>query len=169
MTRATSPPRRGLSREEAAMRLGVSTGIFDELRADALAWGRPTMPAKERVTRSRSKARAIKQPERGSIQDAASILGKHPRTVRAMAGRGELPGAAKIGGTWTFNLDILRTFVSSKEQEVWQSVRPQRAVSGATTSSMGGYKPAAKISNGHYEQTIQQLRKLAARQSEPAQ
>jgi hypothetical protein len=31
--RATSLPRRGLSREEAAMYLGVGAGLFDELRA----------------------------------------------------------------------------------------------------------------------------------------
>jgi hypothetical protein len=31
--RATSLPRRGLSREEAAMYLGISSGTFDEMRA----------------------------------------------------------------------------------------------------------------------------------------
>jgi len=152
-----------MTREERAARLGISVADFSELRELSINWGKP--PAR----RSRSPARAAKKPQRGTVQDAVSILGKEARTVRAMASRGEIPGAAKIGGTWTFNLDRLRDYVASKEREIWQSARPQRAVSGATTSSMGGYKPAAKISNGHYEQTIQQLRKLAARQSEPAQ
>lgn len=31
--RATSLPRRGLSREEAAMYLGIGSGMFDEMRA----------------------------------------------------------------------------------------------------------------------------------------
>jgi hypothetical protein len=31
--RATSLPRRGLSREEAAMYLGISSGTFDEMRS----------------------------------------------------------------------------------------------------------------------------------------
>jgi hypothetical protein len=34
--RATSLPRRGLSREESAMYMGVSAGMFDQGRADGL-------------------------------------------------------------------------------------------------------------------------------------
>jgi hypothetical protein len=34
--RATCLPRRGLSREEAAMYLGISGGMFDQMRADGL-------------------------------------------------------------------------------------------------------------------------------------
>jgi hypothetical protein len=34
--RATSLPRRGLSREESAMYLGISGGIFDQMRAEGL-------------------------------------------------------------------------------------------------------------------------------------
>lgn len=49
-----------------------------------------------------------KPRERGSTQDAAAILGLCDRTIRDMASRGELPGAAKPRGTWTFNLDSLR-------------------------------------------------------------
>jgi hypothetical protein len=155
-----------MTREERAARLRISVAQFAEVSAVAMKIGKSVAPPR----RSRSSpTRAAKKPQRGTVQDAVSILGKEARTVRAMAGRGEIPGAAKIGGTWTFNLDRLRDYVTSKEREIWQSARPQRAVSGATTSSMVGYKPAAKISNGHYEQTIQQLRKLAARQSEPVQ
>jgi hypothetical protein len=91
------------------------------------------------MTRRSNPTRGTKPPERGSIQDAVSILGKHERTIRAMAGRGELPGAARIGGTWTFNLESLRAYVSSKELEVWQSARPQRAVSGGAKCSGAGY------------------------------
>jgi hypothetical protein len=124
-----------------------------------------TVPKKER----KSKGRAINKPERGTIQDALSILGKADRTVRAMAAKGKIPGAAKIEGTWTFNLDLLRNYVSSKEQEAWQRARPQRAVSGGRASSTVGFKPAAKTSNGHYEQTIQKLLQAAGRQSELTQ
>ena len=34
--RATGLPRRGLSREEAAIYLGISAGTFDQMRADGL-------------------------------------------------------------------------------------------------------------------------------------
>jgi hypothetical protein len=126
-------------------------------------------PDKARANkRSRSKGRVIKPPERGSIHDAASILGKHPRTVRSMAGRGKVPGAAKIEGTWTFNIETLRDFVSSKERELWQSVRPQRAVSGGAKCSGAGFRPAVATSSGHYGQTIQGLLQVAAKSTMPA-
>lgn len=115
------------------------------------------------------KVRAKRPRERGTIQDAVSILGKEDRTIRSLASQGKIPGAAKIGGAWTFNLDLLKSYVSSKEQEAWQGARPQRAVSGGTVPSMVGFKPAAKTSNGHYEQTIQKLLQAAGRQSELAQ
>jgi Helix-turn-helix domain/Meiotically up-regulated gene 113 len=35
--------------------------------------------------------------------DAAAMLGIAPRTVQSLVARGMLPGAAKIGGTWTFD------------------------------------------------------------------
>lgn len=50
--------------------------------------------------------------KRGRIEEALPILGIPERTVRDMAACGELPGAAKIAGRWTFNMDkrlILRT------------------------------------------------------------
>jgi hypothetical protein len=39
--------------------------------------------------------------ERGDIEDAMAILGiRKKRTVAAMAARGEIPSAAKIGRRW---------------------------------------------------------------------
>ena len=61
-------------------------------------------------------------PERGDITDAMAILGiRKARTIEAMAARGELPGAAKIGRRWTFNLAALRAYVEEQERRVlWQ-------------------------------------------------
>ena len=129
-----------MSREEKAKLLGVPVGDFDKLQAEfAIAFNR-LAPAKARTRRSRSKRRSIKPPERGSVQDAASIFGKHPRTVRSMASRGKIPGAAKIEGTWTFNLEALRTFVSSKERELLQDAKHQRVVSGGAKCSGAGFQ-----------------------------
>lgn len=36
-------------------------------------------------------------------KEAADMLGISPRTVQSMVARGALPGAAKIGGTWSFD------------------------------------------------------------------
>jgi hypothetical protein len=83
-----------------------------------------------------------------------------------MASRGEIPGAAKIGATWSFNIVMLDAFVNQKERETCQNrLRHRRVVSGAVTPSMPAYRPAALTSNGHYEQTIRRLRQRAARQS----
>jgi hypothetical protein len=149
-----------MSREERAQFLGVSMEAYDEIRAAAMKLGQPAR------SKGRARARATKKPQlRGTVRDAVSILGKEARTVRALAAKGKIPGAAKIGGTYTFNLELLDTYVSSKEQELCQSARRRQVVSGGTGYSTVGYKPAAKTSNGHYAQTIQRLREVAARPS----
>ncbi|MEN6538746.1 MAG: GIY-YIG nuclease family protein, partial [Mizugakiibacter sp.] len=48
--------------------------------------------------------------ERIRADAAAGILGVEVRTVQALAARGEVPGAAKIGGLWTFDESALRSF-----------------------------------------------------------
>lgn len=50
-------------------------------------------------------------------REAAEMLGLSPRGVQALAARGQLPGAAKIGTLWTFDPDKLRRFVETKETE----------------------------------------------------
>lgn len=113
-------------------------------------------------------AAAGTEPERGQIRDACSILGKKDRTVRALAASGKLPGCARIGGTWTFNLAKLRAYVEFREREAWRSARPQRGVTGAGTRYGAGFRPEAAISDGRYEQTIQKLLSAAARPNVPA-
>jgi Helix-turn-helix domain len=46
---------------------------------------------------------------------AARILGVSQRSVQGLALRGELPGAARIGGVWTFDAERLATFVEQRE------------------------------------------------------
>ena len=48
---------------------------------------------------------------------AARILGISKRTAQSMALRGELPGAARIGGLWTFDEDKLAAFVKQRERD----------------------------------------------------
>lgn len=48
---------------------------------------------------------------------AATILGVSQRTVQSMATAGELPGAARIGGTWTFDSEKLTAFVKQRERD----------------------------------------------------
>ena len=72
---------------------------------------------------------------------------------------GDIPGAAKFGDTWTFDVALLDAFVAEKERETWQNGRrPQRAVTGAMARSGAGYKPGVATTDGHFAQTIQKLR-----------
>jgi hypothetical protein len=48
---------------------------------------------------------------------AARILGVSQRSVQGLALRGELPGAARIGGVWTFDAEGLATFVKQRERD----------------------------------------------------
>lgn len=50
------------------------------------------------------------------LTDAAAMCGLSERTFRAMAARGEVPGAAKLGRLWTFDVERLRTWLEAKER-----------------------------------------------------
>jgi hypothetical protein len=50
-----------------------------------------------------------------------SRLGVEPRTIRDMAVAGEIPGAAKFRGVWSFDIALLDSFVSDKERETCQN------------------------------------------------
>jgi excisionase family DNA binding protein len=80
---------------------------------------------------------------------AAAILGVSQRTVQSLAITGELPGAARIGGTWTFDSEKLTAFVKQRERDAENVVvsitaprpqpRPTKAkVSAAYDALMAG-------------------------------
>jgi hypothetical protein len=103
--------------------------------------------------------------ERGTISDAMGILGiDKARTIEAMAARGIIPSAAKIGRRWTFNLAALRTFVKDQEREAWQrSERHPRAVIGSGMSSTGARGSRASWNGSHSEQIIRRWRSGAGK------
>src|SRR4051794_3157957 len=102
---------------------------------------------------------------RVKIARAVSILGLEPRTVRDMALRGEIPGAAKPRGIWTFDLALLEKYNREREAAVCQNARHLKAVSGGTACSMAAFRPGAATTSGHYEQTIQRLHEAAAKRN----
>ena len=57
--------------------------------------------------------------ERGTIDKTELILGLKRRNIRGMAARGEIPGAAKFGSIWTFDLVKLRSYVKQQEEREW--------------------------------------------------
>lgn len=56
--------------------------------------------------------------ERIQSPAAARILGLNLRTLQNLAGRGEIPSAAKIGRCWTYDEMVLRHWLKKKEGEI---------------------------------------------------
>lgn len=110
--------------------------------------------------------------KRCKMDGAISRLAESDRTIRDMASRGEIPGAAKLRGVWSFDIALLDAFVSDKEKQTCQNAlhaRPLRDASGAMARSTGAFKPQAATSSGRYGQTIQRLRLAAGKASGTAQ
>jgi hypothetical protein len=88
-----------------------------------------------------------------------------------MAAAGEIPGAAKFRGIWTFDIALLDAFISQKERETLQSSRrPSGAVADGKARPERGCKSVSpRPFDGHYAQVIQKLRqKLKQRRSADA-
>jgi hypothetical protein len=60
--------------------------------------------------------------ERVKSREAADILGLTRSMVTRSAGQGNIPGAAKIGGSWTFDREKLRKFILEKEYECQKKI-----------------------------------------------
>lgn len=99
--------------------------------------------------RKRERIRAI---------EASDILGVELRTVQAMAARGELPGAAKVGKLWTFDEPALRQWI--KERSACpKDHRPQNTPIGGATRF--GRDLPLQVANSvkASEQALQRLRR----------
>jgi hypothetical protein len=70
-------------------------------------------------------------PERCTIETAELILGLKRRNIQAMAARGEIPGAAKFGSVWTFDLAMVRHYVKQQVEQQWRNARHRPAATGA--------------------------------------
>ena len=53
--------------------------------------------------------------ERIRLSEAAEILGATQRTVQALALRGQIPGASKLGGLWYFDEAAFRKWMKDGE------------------------------------------------------
>jgi hypothetical protein len=96
-----------------------------------------------------------------------------------MAKAGKVPGAAKIEGEWTFNLERLRGWVKELEEQSCQtpkttpaeSVAPPAAArsrpirSGTATSSTAARQSRASYGDGRYEQAMSKLLAYGSRKT----
>jgi Helix-turn-helix domain len=106
----------------------------------------------------RTRAAGAASVERGSTAQAMAILGLPPRTIQDRAARGKIPGAAKLGRRWTFDLKELRRFVKQKERETWASARRPQDVFGVARPFGAASRFAAENSDGRFTQVTRRLR-----------
>ena len=86
------------------------------------------------------------------------ILGSPLRTVQELSARGEIPGAAKLGRRWTFDIEKLRRLVRQRERETWQSGKHRPDAFGAATPSGAALKFVGANSDGHFTRVTRRLR-----------
>lgn len=77
------------------------------------------------------------------------------RTIQKMAQRGEIPGAAKLGSTWTFDRAKLTRWIRNKEREC------QITSINVTAPGMRGFRWEVGINDNPYTRKIAQRRKGA--------
>ncbi len=90
------------------------------------------------MTRSRPKHKPTPTAERCRIDVALRITGLGQRQMQAMSARGEIPGAAKLGGTWTYDIRKLRQWVKEKETETCRAISTGAGTSGGRESKYEG-------------------------------
>jgi len=76
--------------------------------------------------------------ERCRSDSALLITGLKLRQLQAMSARGEIPGAAKLGRTWTYDVRKLRTWVREQEAVTCQAISIGGAKSGGHESRFDG-------------------------------
>jgi hypothetical protein len=100
--------------------------------------------------------------ERGNIDDAVAILGLSRRFVQERAASGLLPGAAKFGRRWTFDLGKLREHVKEREAETCERAKSlKRHVAASGVATRCGDVSVSLVQNrsaGHLRQMIQKSR-----------
>jgi len=105
--------------------------------------------------------------ERGTAKQAAAILGIKPRKLQAMSQRGEIPGAAKLGRQWTYDLTKLRRFVEQQETATTcqRSARPRRDATGGGIPSGAALRSAGSASGGRLGRMIQQSQRRVGKRA----
>jgi hypothetical protein len=102
-------------------------------------------------------------PERIKMARARAIVGLDERVMQQMAEKGEIPGAIKIRGVWTFDEAKLRIWLADLEKQQCESRRkvaaakPHRTRSGTATRSMAASGSRASSGDGRYEQAMSSL------------
>ncbi len=76
--------------------------------------------------------------ERCRSDSALLITGLKLRQLQAMSARGAIPGAAKLGRTWTYDVRKLRAWVRERETATCQAIFIGAGISGGRESKFEG-------------------------------
>ena len=171
----TRRPQLELNGEDLAclgMRRDSDSDFFAEIRREGQAelmralgadCFKPTADPSPAKPRRQRKPRNAEHPaERGSVAQAAGILGLKNRKVQAMSQRGEIPGAAKMGRQWTYDLAELRRFVAQQEKTC-ASGKPRPDVTGGGIPFGARLKFAGTASDGRLVRMIQRSQRRVAK------
>ena len=105
--------------------------------------------------------------ERCTIETAELILGLKRRNIQAMAARGEIPGAAKLGHLWTFNVAQLRRYVTERQRQCSNGKRQRDAFGVVVPFGVASISTAAR-SEDRFKQATRKLRHSAEGQRKSA-
>jgi hypothetical protein len=78
------------------------------------------------------------------------------RTVQALAARGDIPGAAKLGGSWTFDEAALRNWIEERTR-CPKDRRPRSTHTGEAMSSGRDLPLQARNSAKASQQALREL------------
>jgi hypothetical protein len=121
-----------------------------------LCVGKRELPLKRH--RQRTLRPPVSSAERVPIHKAVAILGLPLRTVQELSARGKIPGAAKLGRRWTFDIEKLRRLVRQRERETWQNGKRRPDATGGEIPSGHGLKFVGAKSDGRFTQVTRRLR-----------
>src|SRR5262245_6548951 len=138
-----------------------------EITPEILArFARPRKPVPvvylDAPARRQRKSHAVKA-ERCGVEHAAAILGLSKRKAQDMAARAEIPGVAKMGRVWTFDIEKLRRHVRLKERQAWQNGKHRPDATGEAMPFGAGPRSMAEKSDGRFTRVTQRLRGQGAR------
>ncbi len=93
--------------------------------------------------------------ERARVDYVMAKTGLSKRTVQAMASRGQIPGAAKLGSTWTFDKLKLARWIKNREAAC-RTISTREAGYG-----MAAFKWQAGTFDGPLKQRLRQRQSAA--------
>lgn len=93
--------------------------------------------------------------ERVQVNAVVRQTGLAKRTIQKMAQRGDIPGAAKLGSTWTFDRVKLARWIRNKEREC------QITSINAAAFGMPGFRWQVETGDNPYRREIALRRKGA--------